>query len=95
MFANGSFTAPGGQPTALVRRNIASGSMTNEDLDGGFLHAVRSREDIDRIWSTRIKRQQPGLDVGRSARGSSPKAIAAVQICDGNDSSVPVRFRPS
>jgi hypothetical protein len=59
LFANGSFTAPGGHPTALVRRNIANGSMTNEDLDGGFLQTVRSREDIDRIWSTRIKRQQP------------------------------------
>ena len=59
LFANGSFTAPGGHPTALVRRNIANGSMTNEDLDGGFLQPVRSREDIDRIWSTRIKRQQP------------------------------------
>ena len=59
LFANGSFTAPGGHPTALVRRNIANGSMTNEDLDGGFLQPVRSHEDIDRVWSTRIKRQQP------------------------------------
>ena len=58
-FANGSFTAPGGHPTALVRRNIANGGMTNEDLDGGFLQPVRSREDIDRVWSTRIKKQQP------------------------------------
>jgi hypothetical protein len=59
LFANGSFTAPGGHPTALVRRNIANGGMTNEDLDGGFLQPVRSREDIDRVWSTRIKQQQP------------------------------------
>jgi hypothetical protein len=59
LFANGNFTAPGGHPTALVRRNIANGSMTNEDLDGGFLQPVRSREDIDRVWSTRIKIQQP------------------------------------
>jgi hypothetical protein len=59
LFANGSFTAPGGHPTALVRRNIANGGMTNEDLDGGFLQPVRSREDIDRIWSTRIKTQRP------------------------------------
>ena len=35
LFANGSFTAPGGHPTALVRRNIANGGMTNEDL-GSF-----------------------------------------------------------
>ena len=59
LFANGSFTAPGGHPTALVRRNIANGGMTNEDLDGGFLQPVRSPEDIDRVWSTRIKKQQP------------------------------------
>jgi len=59
LFANGSFTAPGGHPSALVRRNIANGGMTTEDLDGGFIHSVRSREDIDRVWSTRIKKQQP------------------------------------
>jgi hypothetical protein len=59
LFSNGSFTAPGGHPSALVRRNIANGGMTSEDLDGGFIHAVRSREDIDRVWSTRIKQQQP------------------------------------
>jgi hypothetical protein len=59
LFANGSFTAPGGHPTALVRRNIANGGMTSEDLDGGFLHPVGSREDIDRVWSTRIRTRQP------------------------------------
>jgi len=59
LFANGGFTAPGGHPTALVRRNIANGSMTDEDLDGGFLQPVGSREDIDRVWSTRIQRQRP------------------------------------
>jgi hypothetical protein len=59
LFANGSFTAPGGHPSALVRRNIANGNMTTDDLDGGFIHAVRSREDIDRVWSTRIRKQQP------------------------------------
>jgi hypothetical protein len=59
LFANGSFTAPGGHPTALVRRNIANGRMSPDDLDGGFLQPVSSRADIDRIWSTRIKTQQP------------------------------------
>ena len=58
-FANGNFNAPGGHPSALVRRNIANGGMTVEDLDGGFMHAVGSREDIDRVWSTRIRKQQP------------------------------------
>ena len=55
----GTFTAPGGHPTALVRRNIANGGMTNEDLDGGFLQPLRSREDIDRVWWTLIKKQRP------------------------------------
>src|SRR5262245_23379942 len=59
VFANGSFTAPGGHPSALVRRNIANGNMTSDDLDGGFIQTVRSREDIDRVWSTRIKIQRP------------------------------------
>ena len=59
LFANGNFTAPGGHPTALVRRNITNGGMSNDDLDGGFLQPVRSREDIDRVWSTRIGTQQP------------------------------------
>jgi hypothetical protein len=59
LFANGGFTAPGGHPTALVRRNIGNGVMTSEDLDGGFLHPVRSREDIDRAWAARIRQQHP------------------------------------
>lgn len=59
IFANGSFTAPGGHPTALVRRNIANGGMTTEDLDGGFLHPVPTTDDIDRVWWTRIKKQRP------------------------------------
>jgi hypothetical protein len=59
LFANGSFNAPGGHPAALVRRNIANGGMTAQDLDGGFIHAVSSREDIDRVWATRIRAQQP------------------------------------
>ena len=59
LFANGSFTAPGGHPSALVRRNIANGGMTNDDLDGGFIQPVRFRADIDRVWSTRIAQQRP------------------------------------
>lgn len=58
-FANGSFTAPGGHPTALVKRNIANGGMTAEDLDGGFLQPVSTPDDIDRVWWTRIKKQHP------------------------------------
>jgi hypothetical protein len=48
-------TCLGGHPTALVRRNVANGGMTEADLDGGVLQPVRSRDDIDRVWSTRIK----------------------------------------
>ena len=59
LFANGSFTAPGGHPTALVRRNVTNGGMTTEDLDGGFLQPVSSREDIDRVWASRVQTQQP------------------------------------
>jgi imidazolonepropionase-like amidohydrolase len=49
-FASGAFTAPGGHPTALVRRNIAQGGMTADDLSGGFLHSVSSKEDVERAW---------------------------------------------
>ena len=58
-FANGSFTAPGGHPTALVKRNVARDSMRPEDLDGGFLHPVSTTDDIDRVWRTRIRQQRP------------------------------------
>jgi imidazolonepropionase-like amidohydrolase len=49
-FAGGDFTAPGGHPTALVNRNIRQGSMTPEDLNGGFLNSVASVEDVDKAW---------------------------------------------
>jgi hypothetical protein len=57
-FANGAFTAPGGHPTALVKRNIQQGGMTNDDLNGGFLYSVATIDDIDRAW-TRIRTQHP------------------------------------
>jgi hypothetical protein len=57
-FASGAFTAPGGHPTALVRRNIQQGGMTAEDLDGGFLHSVSSPADIERAW-TRVRASRP------------------------------------
>jgi hypothetical protein len=49
-FAGGDFTAPGGHPTALVRRNIRQGSMTPVDLNGGFLNSVASAADVDKAW---------------------------------------------
>jgi hypothetical protein len=57
-FANGAFTAPGGHPSALVERNIANGSMTAHDRDGGFLLPVSSESDVDRQWEN-ITSQQP------------------------------------
>jgi len=55
--AGGDFTAPGGHPTALVKRNIRQGSMTPEDLNGGFLNSVSTVEDIDRAWPSVIARR--------------------------------------
>jgi imidazolonepropionase-like amidohydrolase len=49
-FAGGDFTAPGGHPTALVNRNIRLGSMTAQDLNGGFLNSVASVAEVDRAW---------------------------------------------
>src|SRR5687767_4959961 len=56
-FANGLFTAPGGHPTALVERNIARGGMKEEDRVGGFLVPVASNDDVDRLWWTRVRKQ--------------------------------------
>ena len=50
-FANGAFTAPGGHPTALVKRQISGGGMTSDDLDGGFLLPVASPADVASRWS--------------------------------------------
>jgi len=58
VFANGGFTAPGGHPSALVERNIRSGSMTAGDRDGGFLLPVSSVADVERQW-LRVRRQRP------------------------------------
>lgn len=59
IFANGLFTAPGGHPSALVARNLALGTMTLEDAEGGFLHSVQSEADIERVWEDSINSQQP------------------------------------
>jgi hypothetical protein len=58
-FANGLFTAPGGHPTALVRRNIKNGGMAEPDLDGGFLLPVATPDDVDRRWWTQARPQHP------------------------------------
>lgn len=58
VFSNGLFTAPGGHPTALVRRNIPNGVMSAADLDGGFLQPVASEADVDRAFA-RVAEQRP------------------------------------
>ena len=57
LFANGSFTAPGGHPTALVRRIIANGGMTNEDL-GSFSRCSRWNFDILKRHGVKIAIRQ-------------------------------------
>jgi len=58
-FANGLFTAPGGHPTALVRRNIANGGMTEVDLTDGFILAAPSKDDVDRLWARILRPHRP------------------------------------
>ncbi len=58
-FANGLFTAPGGHPTALVRRNIANGGMTEVDLTDGFILAAPSKDDVDRLWARVVRPHRP------------------------------------
>lgn len=58
-FANGTFTAPGGHPTRLVRRNIANGGMQEVDLHDGFILAAASTADVDRIWRDDVRPEHP------------------------------------
>jgi amidohydrolase family protein len=58
-FANGLFTAPGGHPTALVRRNIANGGMRDVDLRDGFILAAPSTDDVDRLWWRVVRPHRP------------------------------------
>jgi len=58
-FANGAFTAPGGHPTRLVKRNIAGGGMQETDLHDGFILAAASTADVDRIWRDSVRTQHP------------------------------------
>src|SRR5262245_30206141 len=50
VFSNGGFTAPGGHPLALVARNQASGSMTQDDGEGAFYHTIASLADLEQKW---------------------------------------------
>lgn len=48
-FANGGFTAPGGHPVGLVKRNIERGVM-KPDGDGGFYYEIGSAADLEKKW---------------------------------------------
>jgi imidazolonepropionase-like amidohydrolase len=50
VFANGLLTATGGHPTGLYLRNLARGTMTAADGDGGFLWIIDSLPDLERKW---------------------------------------------
>jgi len=80
--ANGGFTAPGGHPSALVRRNIQQGGMTEADLTNGFIHAVASTDDVDRAW-TYVQRERP--DFVKIVLVYSEDRVAAVPRPTDND----------
>ncbi len=50
VFANGGLTATGGHPLGVVRRNLASGGMTEADGDGGFYFSINDLADLDSKW---------------------------------------------
>jgi hypothetical protein len=50
VFANGGLTATGGHPLGVVRRNLASGGMTEADAEGGFYFSIDDLSDLDRKW---------------------------------------------
>ena len=58
VFANGGLTGSGGHPIEIVRRNIARGSWTEADGDGGFYWTIDSRDDLARRWPS-ILAQNP------------------------------------
>ena len=49
-FSNGGFTAPGGHPAEIVKRNVDRGLWTEADGDSAFYYAVSSAEELDRKW---------------------------------------------
>lgn len=49
-FANGSFTAPGGHPMEIAKRNIDRKLWTDADGEGGFYYEIERAEDFDKKW---------------------------------------------
>ena len=57
-FANGSFTASGGHPMEIARRNIDRNLWTEQDGEGGFYYTIDRPEDFDAKW-TALKKTKP------------------------------------
>lgn len=51
-FAFGGFTAPGGHPVGVVRRNVRRGVWTEAQGEGAFYYAVEDLDDLERKWPT-------------------------------------------
>src|ERR1051325_5611532 len=50
IFSNGLFTAPGGHPIGLWKRNVERGAMKPEDGEGAFYWTIDSAADLERKW---------------------------------------------
>jgi imidazolonepropionase-like amidohydrolase len=49
-FSNGGLIGSGGHPTDIASRNIARGSWTPADGEGGFYHTIDTLADLDKKW---------------------------------------------
>ena len=60
VFANGSFTAYGGHPVEIAKRNIDRELWKEEDGEGGFYYIIDKPEDFDDKWEV-LKKTNPGF----------------------------------
>lgn len=58
VFANGSFTASGGHPMEIAKRNIDRKLWTEQDGEGGFYYTIDTPRDFDVKW-TALKKTKP------------------------------------
>jgi imidazolonepropionase-like amidohydrolase len=57
-FSNGSFTAPGGHPLGLVKRNLEREIWKQEDAEGGFYYSIDNLTDFNTKWEI-LKKTKP------------------------------------
>ena len=50
MFSNGGFTAEGGHPVEIVKRNVDRGIWTEADGDGAFYYTISDEAELQRKW---------------------------------------------